>query len=98
MLYGSSWTKRLASLAHPSAEDESILSGLTFGARICKVDDGWFDHVSPPTAPNGTPGEWLTAKTISAKTNGIRGPLGLGVRVPMTIRRRGGRKLGGEGL
>jgi phospholipase C len=48
-------------------------------------NDGWFDHVSPPTAPKGTAGEWLTAKTISAETDGIRGPLGLGVRVPMLV-------------
>jgi phospholipase C len=45
-------------------------------------NDGWFDHVPPPTAPKGTAGEWLTAKTISSETDGIRGPLGLGVRVP----------------
>jgi phospholipase C len=48
-------------------------------------NDGWFDHVSPPTAPRGAHGEWLTAKHISSETNGIRGPLGLGVRVPMLI-------------
>jgi phospholipase C len=48
-------------------------------------NDGFFDHVSPPTAAPGTPGEWLTAKTISQTTLGIRGPLGLGVRVPMLV-------------
>jgi phospholipase C len=48
-------------------------------------NDGLFDHVSPPTAPKGTPGEWLTAPTISSHTLGIRGPLGLGVRVPMLV-------------
>jgi phospholipase C len=48
-------------------------------------NDGMFDHVSPPTAPEGTPGEWLTAATISDKTDGIRGPLGLGVRVPLLV-------------
>jgi phospholipase C len=48
-------------------------------------NDGWFDHVSPPTAPAGTPGEYLTAATISPETNGIRGPIGLGVRVPMLV-------------
>jgi phospholipase C len=48
-------------------------------------NDGFFDHVSPPTARPGTPGEWLTAKEISGSTNGIRGPLGLGVRVPMLV-------------
>jgi len=41
--YGSSWTKRLASLAHLSTEDESLLSGMIFGARVCKVDDGYVE-------------------------------------------------------
>jgi phospholipase C len=48
-------------------------------------NDGWFDHVKPPTPPRGTPGEWLTAADISHATNGIRGPAGLGIRVPMTV-------------
>jgi phospholipase C len=50
-------------------------------------NDGWFDHVAPPTAPKGTPGEWLTVASnkLSPDTNGIRGPLGLGVRVPMLV-------------
>jgi CRP-like cAMP-binding protein len=43
MNYGSSWTKRLASLAHLSVEDEHILTGLTLGARVCKVDDGYVE-------------------------------------------------------
>ena len=46
-------------------------------------NDGFFDHVPPSTAPAGTPGEYLTASTIASDTLGIRGPLGLGVRVPM---------------
>jgi phospholipase C len=50
-------------------------------------NDGWFDHVSPPTAPPGTPGEYLTASPPmlgdpDPGTLGITGPLGLGVRVP----------------
>jgi phospholipase C len=48
-------------------------------------NDGWFDHVTPPSAPPGTEGEYLTAKSISSETLGIRGPLGLGVRVPMLV-------------
>ncbi len=48
-------------------------------------NDGFFDHVPPPTAPKGTHGEWLTAKSISAETMGIRGPLGLGLRVPLLV-------------
>ncbi|MDQ1697695.1 MAG: phospholipase [Frankiaceae bacterium] len=48
-------------------------------------NDGMFDHVPPPTPPKGTPGEWLTAPSISNTTSGIRGPLGLGVRVPLLV-------------
>jgi phospholipase C len=52
-------------------------------------NDGWFDHVPPPTAPAGTPGEYLTATPSSVLEPGyqsqdlsIAGPLGLGMRVP----------------
>jgi phospholipase C len=53
-------------------------------------NDGWFDHVSPPTAPAGTPGEYLTATAPKLgdpkpDTLNIAGPLGLGVRVPMLV-------------
>jgi phospholipase C len=55
-------------------------------------NDGWFDHVPPPTAPPGTPGEYLTASPSSilepgnaADDLGIHGPLGLGVRVPCVV-------------
>ena len=29
-------------------------------------NDGWFDHVAPPTAPKGTAGEYLTTSTFPA--------------------------------
>jgi phospholipase C len=53
-------------------------------------NDGWFDHVAPPTAPAGTAGEYLTASPPALgdpdpATLGIAGPLGLGVRVPMLV-------------
>ncbi len=54
-------------------------------------NDGWFDHVRPPTAPAGTPDEYLTAPLPSqesdgeSETLGIAGPLGLGVRVPCLV-------------
>ena len=53
-------------------------------------NDGWFDHVSPPTAPAGTTGEYLTASPPvigdpDPGTLSIAGPLGLGVRVPMLV-------------
>ena len=46
---------------------------------------GWFDHVPPPTAPEGTPGEWLTVNPLPAEANGFAGPIGLGFRVPMLV-------------
>ena len=55
-------------------------------------NDGWFDHVPPPTAPAGTPGEYLTASPSnilepgwSSQTLSINGPLGLGMRVPCLV-------------
>jgi phospholipase C len=44
-------------------------------------NDGWFDHVPPPTPDAGTPGEFVTASSDSSFT----GPVGLGVRVPMLV-------------
>ena len=45
-------------------------------------NDGYFDHVLPPTAPAGTPGEYITT---SAATKAAPGPIGLGFRVPCII-------------
>jgi phospholipase C len=86
---------------HPSSQPErgqwfvqEVLRNLTANHKLWSKtvmflmydeNDGFFDHVAPPTAPHGTKGEWLTAKDISPETNGIRGPLGLGVRVPMLV-------------
>jgi phospholipase C len=50
---------------------------------IYDENDGYFDHVVPPTAPAGTPGEYITA---SAKAEAAApGPIGLGFRVPCVI-------------
>jgi phospholipase C len=46
---------------------------------------GFFDHVKPPTAPKGTPGEYVTVHNLPDAANGIRGPIGLGFRVPMVV-------------
>ena len=43
-------------------------------------NDGFFDHVAPPTAPPGTAGEYVTKDPLSPA-----GPIGLGFRVPMTV-------------
>jgi phospholipase C len=47
-------------------------------------NDGFFDHVTPPTPPPGTAGEYLTANLPSA-AGGVAGPIGLGFRVPMLV-------------
>jgi phospholipase C len=44
-------------------------------------NDGYFDHVPPPTAPPGTPGEYLNP--VPPAAHGISGPIGLGFRVPL---------------
>ncbi len=46
-------------------------------------NDGYFDHVVPPTAPPGTPGEFITASASTEKS--APGPIGLGFRVPAII-------------
>jgi phospholipase C len=46
---------------------------------------GFFDHVKPPTPPRGTKGEFVTVRKLPKVANGVRGPIGLGFRVPMLI-------------
>jgi phospholipase C len=50
---------------------------------------GFFDHVPPPTAPPGTPGEYVTAPPVPDPSvignPAIPGPIGLGFRVPMLV-------------
>ena len=51
-------------------------------------NDGFFDHVVPPTPPLGTAGEYLSVpKDLAdpASSFGIPGPVGLGFRVPMLM-------------
>jgi phospholipase C len=48
-------------------------------------NDGFFDHVPPPVAPAGTPGEYVTVDPLPATAQGVAGPLGLGFRVPMLV-------------
>lgn len=58
-------------------------------ALIVSYDEngGFFDHVTPPTPPPGTPGEFVTVPNINSVTSseGIRGPIGLGYRVPAFV-------------
>jgi phospholipase C len=50
---------------------------------------GFFDHVAPPFAQPGTPGEYITVPAVPDPTvvgsPPILGPIGLGFRVPMLI-------------
>jgi phospholipase C len=49
---------------------------------------GFFDHVPPPAPPAGTKGEFLTASASAIAAAGagtVRGPIGLGFRVPMLV-------------
>ena len=57
-------------------------------ALIVSYDEngGFFDHVVPPTAPPGTPGEYLTVPLEGVRgADGIPGPIGLGFRVPALV-------------
>ncbi|MGA7053045.1 MAG: phospholipase C [Mycobacterium sp.] len=58
-------------------------------ALIVSYDEngGFFDHVTPPTPPPGTPGEYVTVADINSVngSGGIRGPIGLGFRVPCFV-------------
>jgi len=46
---------------------------------------GFFDHAPPPTAPPGTPGEYLTVRPLPSEAAGVAGPIGLGFRVPALV-------------
>jgi phospholipase C len=46
---------------------------------------GFFDHVAPPVPRAGTKGEFVTVPTLPDVAEGIRGPIGLGFRVPMLV-------------
>jgi phospholipase C len=48
-------------------------------------ENGFFDHVVPPTPPVGTPGEYLRGPTLPVAAQGVNGPIGLGFRVPMLV-------------
>ena len=48
-------------------------------------NDGFFDHVPPPVAPHGTPGEYVTVSPLPDEAHGTAGPIGMGFRVPMLV-------------
>jgi phospholipase C len=73
----------------PHAALVAAARGVEKTALIVSYDEngGCFDHVTPPTAPPGTPGEYVTVPDINSVTGsgGIRGPIGLGFRVPCLV-------------
>ena len=56
-------------------------------AVILSYDEngGFFDHVPPPVPEPGTKGEYLTMRNLPPAAGGIRGPVGLGFRVPCIV-------------
>ncbi|HEV1998403.1 MAG TPA: alkaline phosphatase family protein [Candidatus Dormibacteraeota bacterium] len=75
-----------------------VTSGLWSSSALFLTYDengGFFDHVVPPTAPPGTPGEYLNRAALSttakAEARTVKGvdksgdPIGLGFRVPMLV-------------
>jgi phospholipase C len=48
-------------------------------------NDGFFDHVVPPVAPKGTPGEYLSVAPLPDDAGGTAGPIGMSFRVPMLV-------------
>jgi phospholipase C len=68
-------------LANPAVWEKTAL--------IISYDEngGFFDHVIPPTPPPGTTGEYVTVPDINSVpgSGGVRGPIGLGFRVPCFI-------------
>ena len=81
----------------PIAEGEyatsQVLSALTANPAVWAKtalfvtwdeNGGFFDHVPPPVAPPGTPGEYVS-NPLPADAEGIAGPIGLGFRVPLLV-------------
>ncbi len=73
----------VASKLNALASNPDVFASTVF-ILIYDENDGFFDHVKPPTAPAGTAGEYLTG-TLPSAADGIAGPIGLGFRVPCII-------------
>ena len=72
----------VASKLNAIASNPDVFAKTVF-VLIYDENDGLFDHVTPPTAPAGTPGEYITASATTEKD--APGPIGLGFRVPCII-------------
>jgi phospholipase C len=67
----------VASKINAIASNPDVFAKTVF-VLIYDENDGLFDHVTPPTAPVGTAGEFLTV-------DGAIDPIGLGFRVPCVV-------------
>jgi phospholipase C len=67
----------IASKLNAIASNPDVFAKTVF-ILIYDENDGLFDHVTPPTAPTGTAGEFITVDKVSD-------PIGLGFRVPCII-------------
>jgi phospholipase C len=65
-------------VAHPDVWASTVL------LVVYDENGGFFDHLPPPAAPAGTPGEYLTGPLPSA-AGGVAGPVGLGFRTPCLV-------------
>jgi len=72
----------VASKLNAIASNPDVFAKTVF-VLIYDENDGLFDHVTPPTAPAGTPGEYITSSASAEKD--APGPIGLGFRVPCII-------------
>ena len=79
--YGQVFSARVLSAltANPAVWSRTVMV-LTYDEN-----GGFFDHVPPPVAPPGTPGEHLTVSPLPDVAGGIAGPIGLGFRVPALV-------------
>jgi phospholipase C len=68
-----------ALVAHPKVWSKTVLF------HMYDENDGFFDHVPPPVAPHGTPGEYVTVSPLPDDSDGMAGPVGMGFRVPMLV-------------
>jgi phospholipase C len=67
----------VASKINAIASNPDVFAKTAF-VLIYDENDGYFDHVAPPTPPAGTAGEFITV-------DGASDPIGLGFRVPCII-------------
>jgi phospholipase C len=68
-----------ALVANPEVWERSVL------LVVHDENGGFFDHMPPVTAAEGTPGEWLTVSPLPAAAGQVRGPIGLGFRVACLV-------------